>query len=78
MIEKRREGTYHNVTETLMHMVAEDCPPVLDKVVRVCVVSGRGGALCLRVELNQPGLQFAGEMQNLNFISEPERGKNLY
>lgn len=61
-----------------MHTVAEDCPPVLDKIVRVGVFSGRGGALCLRVELYQPGLQFAGEMQNLNFISEPEKENKVH
>jgi len=37
----------------------------------VGIVRRNAGQLRLRVELNQPGLQLAGEMQNLNLISEP-------
>lgn len=44
--------TYHNIAETLMHMITEYGPPVLDKIMGVWVISGRGSGLCLRIELN--------------------------
>lgn len=61
-----------------MHIITEDGPPVLDKVLRMGVFAGRGNALCLRVELYEPWLQFASKMQNLNLISEPERHIHEY
>jgi len=55
-----------------MHTITEDGPPVLDKVLGMGVIVGRGSGFRFRVELYQPGLQFAGKMQNLYFISEPK------
>lgn len=63
--------TYHIGGQGLDHIITEDVPPQLDQILGMGIVRRYAGGLCLRVELNQPWLQFAGEMQNLNLISEP-------
>jgi len=55
-----------------MHTITEDIPPVLDKILGMGVIVGRGCGFRFRIELYQPGLQFASKMQNLYFISEPK------
>lgn len=70
-VDSTMTSTYHSVVKEVMHIITEDGPPVLDKVLRMGVIVGRGSGFCLRVELYQPGLQFASKMQNLYLISEP-------
>jgi len=64
-------STYHFGGQGLDDIFAEDIPPQLNQILGMSILRRNAGHLCFRVELNQPGLQLAGKMQNLNLISEP-------
>lgn len=70
-------NTYHICIQLSMNIIEENIPPELYQIIGMTVIGGYTGGFRLGIVMNQPGLHFTSEMQNLNFISELFKGGQI-